>query len=72
MLAIFVRRVHLLHIRNIYPTCVRTGLLGAWGNKGASIVSLQAYGATMSFTNAHLAAHDAEYKRRLAVSIFLE
>ncbi|OQR72890.1 phosphatidylinositol 4 [Tropilaelaps mercedesae] len=64
VLAIFVRRVHLLHIRDIYPTCVRTGFLGAWGNKGASIVSFRAYGASMSFTNSHLAAHDHDYTRR--------
>ncbi|XP_022698229.1 phosphatidylinositol 4,5-bisphosphate 5-phosphatase A-like isoform X2 [Varroa jacobsoni] len=65
VLAIFVRRMHLHHIRNIYSTCVRTGVLGSWGNKGASIVSLRAYGASMSFTNSHLAAHDHGYKRRL-------
>ncbi|XP_003737088.1 inositol polyphosphate 5-phosphatase K [Galendromus occidentalis] len=65
VLIIFVRRAELFHYRDITPSYVRTGLGGMWGNKGATVVSLKAFGNSICFVNSHLAAHDHGYYKRV-------
>lgn len=58
LLIVFVRRKHLLHVREIEAEYTRTGLGGMWGNKGAVSIRMNMYGTSVVFVNAHLAAHD--------------
>lgn len=67
LLILFVRRDELFYYRDITPSYVRTGLGGMWGNKGATVVSLKAYGNSICFVNSHLAAHDHGYYKRVQV-----
>ncbi|KAL5289866.1 INPP5J family protein [Megaselia abdita] len=65
LLTVFVRKQHLVHLRNIESEYTRTGLGNLWGNKGAVSVRMQLYGVATTFVAAHLAAHDHELDERI-------
>lgn len=53
---VFVRPEHVAHIRDVAVDCVKTGLGGATGNKGAAAVRFVLYGTSVCFVAAHFAA----------------
>lgn len=70
LLLLFVKRHHLLRLTNFQSTYVRTGFGGYWGNKGAVILSFEAYGTSLCIVNSHLAAHDTEEGRTRRIQEF--
>uniref|UniRef100_A0A0A1WZH3 Phosphatidylinositol 4,5-bisphosphate 5-phosphatase A n=1 Tax=Zeugodacus cucurbitae TaxID=28588 RepID=A0A0A1WZH3_ZEUCU len=65
LLSLFVRRVHVKHMRDIEPEFTRTGFGGMWGNKGAVSIRFSLYGCAITFVVAHLAAHDKHLDERI-------
>lgn len=65
LLTIFVKRDHLVFIRNIRSSYVKTGLGGYLGNKGGIGISMKISSHTLCIVNSHLAAHDYNYKQRV-------
>lgn len=65
LLSLFVRRVHVIHMRDIEPEFTRTGFGGMWGNKGAVSIRFSLYGCAITFVVAHLAAHDQHLDERI-------
>jgi len=56
--SIFVKRRHLIYLRDIETLCTRRGLGGIWGNKGAVSIRLGIHGCSLCLVNCHLTAHD--------------
>jgi inositol-1,4,5-trisphosphate 5-phosphatase len=56
--SIFVKKKHLIYLRDIETLCTRRGLGGIWGNKGAISIRLGIHGCSFCFVNSHLTAHD--------------
>lgn len=65
MLNVFCLRKHLTNLRSMETQITRTGLMGLWGNKGATSLRLQIYGVNLCVVNAHLAPHDHQLKQRI-------
>lgn len=65
VLAIFVKRRHLVYVRGIQSTYTRTGLGGVWGNKGGVTIRMIMYGCSLCFVDCHLAAHESELPQRV-------
>lgn len=65
LLTMFVRRVHVSHLRDIEAEFTRTGFGGIWGNKGAVSIRFNIYGCGLTFVVAHLAAHDHHLDERI-------
>ncbi|KAM7349424.1 inositol polyphosphate 5-phosphatase K [Cochliomyia hominivorax] len=65
LLTMFVRRVHVAHLRDIEAEFTRTGFGGIWGNKGAVSIRFNLYGCGLTFIVAHLAAHDHHLDERI-------
>uniref|UniRef100_A0A8D8M2R1 Phosphatidylinositol 4,5-bisphosphate 5-phosphatase A n=2 Tax=Cacopsylla melanoneura TaxID=428564 RepID=A0A8D8M2R1_9HEMI len=65
LLNVFCLRKHLSFLRNMESGVTRTGLMGLWGNKGATSLRLELYGVNLCVTNAHFAAHDHQLKQRI-------
>lgn len=65
-LYIFVHPKHAPHIRDLAVDCVKTGLGGATGNKGAAAIRFVMYGTSMCFVCAHFAAGQTQVTERNA------
>lgn len=58
LLNVFVKRSVLQHIRYSINSWIRLGFFGLYGNKGASICTINVGGASICFINSHLSAHE--------------
>lgn len=65
-LYIFIRPQHGPHIRDVAVDCVKTGLGGATGNKGATAIRFVLYGSSICFLAAHFAAGQSQVAERNA------
>ncbi|XP_055317820.1 inositol polyphosphate 5-phosphatase K [Sitodiplosis mosellana] len=65
LLVVFMKRKHLLHVREVETEYTRTGLGGMWGNKGAVSIRFKLYGVSVCLVNSHLAAHDHMLDERI-------
>ena len=65
-LYIFIRPEHGKHIRDVAIDCVKTGLGGATGNKGAAAIRFVLHGTSMCFVCAHFAAGQSQVTERNA------
>lgn len=65
-LYLFVRPEHVSHIKDVAVDCVKTGLGGHTGNKGAAAIRCVFYGTSMCFVCAHFAAGQSQVSERNA------
>ncbi|XP_037946107.1 synaptojanin-1-like [Teleopsis dalmanni] len=65
-LYIYVRPEHAPHIRDVAIDCVKTGLGGATGNKGACAIRFVLHGTSICFVCAHFAAGQSQVAERNA------
>lgn len=65
-LYVFVRPEHAPYIRDVAVDCVKTGLGGATGNKGAAAIRFVLHGTSMCFVAAHFAAGQSQVAERNA------
>lgn len=65
-LYVFIRSVHIPYIRDVAIDCVKTGLGGATGNKGACAIRLVLHGTSICFVCAHFAAGQSQVNERNA------
>lgn len=65
-LYVFVRPQHAAHIRDVAVDCVKTGLGGATGNKGAAAIRFVLHGTSLCFVAAHFAAGQSQVAERNA------
>lgn len=65
-LFIFVRPQHTEFLRDVAVDCVKTGLGGATGNKGAAAIRFVLYGTSICFVCAHFAAGQSQVAERNA------
>ncbi|KAI8035944.1 synaptojanin-1 [Drosophila gunungcola] len=65
-LYIYIRPEHAPHIRDVAIDCVKTGLGGATGNKGACAIRFVLHGTSMCFVCAHFAAGQSQVAERNA------
>lgn len=65
-LYVFIRPQHAAHIRDVAVDCVKTGLGGATGNKGATAIRFVLYGTSLCFVAAHFAAGQSQVTERNA------
>ncbi|RWS10760.1 Inositol polyphosphate 5-phosphatase K-like protein [Dinothrombium tinctorium] len=65
LLVLFCKKQHLMNIRDIETSYIRTGLGGYWGNKGAVAIRFSVYGCSVCIVNSHLAAHDNQLQQRI-------
>ncbi|KRF79769.1 synaptojanin-1 [Drosophila virilis] len=65
-LYIYIRPEHAPHIRDVAIDCVKTGLGGATGNKGACAIRFVLHGSSMCFVCAHFAAGQSQVAERNA------
>lgn len=56
-ISIFVKRMHLLHVRDVETQYTRLSVMES-GLKGAVSVRMKFYGVSICFVNTHLCAHD--------------
>uniref|UniRef100_A0A182J0G8 phosphoinositide 5-phosphatase n=1 Tax=Anopheles atroparvus TaxID=41427 RepID=A0A182J0G8_ANOAO len=65
-LYIYIRPEHAQHIRDVAIDCVKTGLGGATGNKGAAAIRFVLHGTSVCFVCAHFAAGQSQVVERNA------
>lgn len=65
-LYLFIRPVHAPYLRDVAVDCVKTGLGGATGNKGAAAIRCVLYSTSFCFVCAHFAAGQSQVKERNA------
>ncbi|XP_049543929.1 synaptojanin-1 [Anopheles darlingi] len=65
-LYIFIRPKHAPYIRDVAIDCVKTGLGGATGNKGAAAIRFVLHGTSLCFVCAHFAAGQSQVAERNA------
>ncbi|XP_062556103.1 synaptojanin-1 [Armigeres subalbatus] len=65
-LYIYIRPKHAQHIRDVAIDCVKTGLGGATGNKGAAAIRFVIHGTSICFVCAHFAAGQSQVAERNA------
>ncbi|XP_057324053.1 synaptojanin-1 [Microplitis mediator] len=65
-LYLFVRPQHAAHLRDVAVDCVKTGLGGATGNKGAAAIRCVLYSTSFCFVCAHFAAGQSQVSERNA------
>lgn len=65
-LYVFVRKEHAAYIRDVAVDCVKTGLGGATGNKGAAAIRFVFHGTSFCFVCAHFAAGQSQVSERNA------
>ncbi|XP_072034350.1 phosphatidylinositol 4,5-bisphosphate 5-phosphatase A-like [Amphiura filiformis] len=64
LLLLYARMLHLPFLRNIQTDFTRTGLGGAWGNKGGVSIRMDCYGRSLCIVNVHFAAHADQWEIR--------
>ncbi|KAF7992176.1 hypothetical protein HCN44_001501 [Aphidius gifuensis] len=65
-LYLFIRPEHVEHLRDVAVDCVKTGLGGATGNKGAAAIRCVLYSTSFCFVCAHFAAGQSQVNERNA------
>ncbi|XP_076751874.1 synaptojanin isoform X1 [Xylocopa sonorina] len=65
-LYLFIRPVHAPYLRDVAVDCVKTGLGGATGNKGAAAIRCVLYSTSFCFVCAHFAAGQNQVNERNA------
>ncbi|XP_053984713.1 synaptojanin-1 [Hylaeus volcanicus] len=65
-LYLFIRPVHAPYLRDLAVDCVKTGLGGATGNKGAAAIRCVLYSTSFCFVCAHFAAGQSQVNERNA------
>ncbi|XP_055533373.1 synaptojanin-1 [Wyeomyia smithii] len=65
-LYIYIRPKHAQYIRDVAIDCVKTGLGGATGNKGAAAIRFVIHGTSICFVCAHFAAGQSQVAERNA------
>ncbi|XP_065074368.1 synaptojanin-1 [Ochlerotatus camptorhynchus] len=65
-LYIYIRPQHAQYIRDVAIDCVKTGLGGATGNKGAAAIRFVIHGTSICFVCAHFAAGQSQVAERNA------
>ncbi|XP_052872010.1 synaptojanin-1 [Anopheles cruzii] len=65
-LYIYIRPQHAPYIRDVAIDCVKTGLGGATGNKGAAAIRFVLHGTSLCFVCAHFAAGQSQVTERNA------
>ncbi|XP_049298626.1 synaptojanin-1 [Anopheles funestus] len=65
-LYIYIRPQHAQYIRDVAIDCVKTGLGGATGNKGAAAIRFVLHGTSVCFVCAHFAAGQSQVVERNA------
>lgn len=65
-LYIYIRPQHAQYIRDVAIDCVKTGLGGATGNKGAAAIRFVIHGTSICFVCAHFAAGQSQVVERNA------
>lgn len=65
-LYLFIRPEHAPYLRDVAVDCVKTGLGGATGNKGAAAIRCVLYSTSMCFVCAHFAAGQSQVSERNA------
>jgi len=63
--SLFLKRSHLIYLRDVETLWTRRGFGGMWGNKGAVSVRLGIHGCSMCLVNCHLTPHDQFMKERV-------
>lgn len=64
LLVVAVKKIHEPFVRNVMLSDVGTGFMRSGGNKGSVACSFSLYDRTISFVNAHFAAHEHNVGRR--------
>lgn len=64
LLVVAVKQIHEPFVRNVMLSDVGTGFMRSGGNKGSVACSFSLYDRTISFVNAHFAAHEHNVERR--------
>ncbi|XP_017880386.1 synaptojanin-1 isoform X1 [Ceratina calcarata] len=65
-LYLFIRPIHAPYLRDVAVDCVKTGLGGATGNKGAAAIRCVLYSTSFCFVCAHFAAGQNQVNERNA------
>ena len=65
-LYLFIRPMHAPYLRDVAVDCVKTGLGGATGNKGAAAIRCVLYSTSFCFVCAHFAAGQSQVNERNA------
>lgn len=65
-LYIFIRPIHSNFLKDVAVDCVKTGLGGATGNKGAAAIRFVLYSTSFCFVCAHFAAGQSQVNERNA------
>ncbi|XP_063994499.1 synaptojanin-1 [Diachasmimorpha longicaudata] len=65
-LYLFIRPQHAPHLRDVAVDCVKTGLGGTTGNKGAAAIRCVLYSTSFCFVCAHFAAGQSQVNERNA------
>ncbi|KZC12811.1 PREDICTED: synaptojanin-1 [Dufourea novaeangliae] len=65
-LYLFIRPVHAPYLKDVAVDCVKTGLGGATGNKGAAAIRCVLYSMSFCFVCAHFAAGQSQVNERNA------
>ncbi|XP_076244789.1 synaptojanin isoform X1 [Calliopsis andreniformis] len=65
-LYLFIRPMHAPYLRDVAVDCVKTGLGGATGNKGAAAIRCVLYSTSFCFVCAHFAAGQSQINERNA------
>ncbi|XP_023247557.1 synaptojanin-1 isoform X2 [Copidosoma floridanum] len=65
-LYIYIRSIHANFLRDVAVDCVKTGLGGATGNKGATAIRFVLYSTSFCFVCAHFAAGQSQVNERNA------
>ncbi|KAK0168428.1 hypothetical protein PV327_002230 [Microctonus hyperodae] len=65
-LYLFIRPQHAAHLRDVAVDCVKTGLGGTTGNKGAAAIRCVLYSTSFCFVCAHFAAGQSQVSERNA------
>jgi hypothetical protein len=63
--SLYLKRSHLIYLRDVETLWTRRGFGGIWGNKGAVSIRLVLHGCSICFVNCHLTPHDHLLKGRI-------
>ncbi|XP_035706133.1 phosphatidylinositol 4,5-bisphosphate 5-phosphatase A isoform X7 [Folsomia candida] len=64
--SLYLKRSHLVYLRDVETLWTRRGFGGMWGNKGAVSIRLVLHGCSLCIVNCHLTPHDHMLKERIS------